>query len=174
MKTIWATFLVTLLLTACSRPTNPTVNLDDTVGSVVAAFDIQNGQYFHYADGYMCQLKNNKKTLSYKDSIYFDGKQICQTGDLCNSKSNCKDVASVTDLHINNDHLQIVAFGKTYLYGQDLTQTGGKPDFKMERKIASIASSTGDGGNRPSTSMIMYMMWAIAFAATFYMQVPES
>lgn len=152
----------------CSKQQKAPVS--ELAGSSVESYDVQNGQYFLYADGYHCNLKG-KTVISYKDSIYFDGKKLCQTGDVCTNSKKCVDMAKLKDLHIYSDQLQVEVFGQTYLYGSDLSETNGLPDLAAERQIASV--NAANPTNSPTQKLILYFMWCIAFGILFYMHAPE-
>lgn len=168
MKHILVIFLVVFSV-ACNKQAKNT--LPETVGSKIEAFELKNGQFFLYVENYHCNLKG-KMVLSYKDSIYFTGNQLCQTGDVCTSKVKCTDPNLVKDLKIHDDNLQLHAFGGNYLYGKDLSETDGVPDLQGERQIASVQTSTPLGGS-PADKLFIYLLWCIAFGALFYMHAPE-
>ena len=158
-----------LVLSGCNQADDSFYDFQEGIGSEIVLEDYESAQYFTFKKDYSCVLSSGQVVSSFKDSLYFSDEKVCRTGDLCSRSVDCIDKAEVADLEMFDGNFKVKAFGDTYVYGADLNDNGGAPNFESERRLASTDRGP-DGYEDPTRKniIIIYAFWIMAIAMTWY------
>ncbi len=83
-----------------------------STNSSVSSLDMK--RYYLMVSNYSCVNASNQKIATYKDSFYIYNGEMCETGDLCTNKTDCKPWPQ--DLVIAPDLQSAQYNGQTYSY----------------------------------------------------------